>query len=317
MEEYYYNDGTTKAQGPHNLSEIRDLSQDGTLKPKSFVWRPGDPQWQELKLLPEYKEIMEGSPHCDHERSVISKALKEEIPATGEKPQEVQVRQTAEDKEEAKEEVEEEEAKRPTRHQLLRLIRKDLDALWDCQREAIIAAVKDSELEETYQATRKQNKDIYKRIEEAALTYWRSSGLLRRWIDDLTWQDADFTRRLRGKNEFERYLDLQQWLEDRKVAEYSGCYSFRSGKKYVYVGRATALKDRMKQYEKSKYFLLPELTVRVIIPKYKTQISKMERLLILLHQPEENRNTGDVGKNPVDDCLAFIRSEVKELLTDF
>jgi hypothetical protein len=172
-------------------------------------------------------------------------------------------------------------------------------------------------LEEAYQATRKQNKDIYKRIEEAALIYWRRSGLLRQWIGDLTWQDADFSRRLKGKDEFERYADLQEWLENKQVSEYSGCYCFKAGKKYVYVGRATVLRDRLKQYEKSKYLLLSDTTVRVIIPKYKTQIGKMERLLILLHEPEENRNTGDTGKNPVDDCLAFIRNEVKELLTDF
>ena len=40
-------------------------------------------------------------------------------------------------------------------------------------------------------------------------------------------------------------------------------------------------------------------------------------MLILLHEPEESKNTGDTGKNPVDNCLNFIRSEVKELLTDF
>jgi hypothetical protein len=55
----------------------------------------------------------------------------------------------------------------------------------------------------------------------------------------------------------------------------------------------------------------------VLVPKYKTQIGKMERMLILLYEPEENRNAGDSGKNPVDDCLNFIRNEVKELLTDF
>lgn len=317
MEEYYYSDGTPKPKGPHNAAELRELLHEQIIKPSSLVWRPGDAAWQELQSLPEYKEISAEALKCDHENTVISKALKEEAPAPNEKPQVVATTQTAEDKAEVKEEADEDEAKKVTRHQLLRTVRRDLDALWECQREAIISAIKDVELDESYQATRKQNKDIYKEIEEAAITYWRISGLLRKWIGDLTWQDADFTRRLRGKNEFDRFTDLHQWLEDKQVAEYSGCYCFKSAKKYIYVGRATTLRDRLKQYEKSKYLLLPDLTVRIIIPKYKTQIGKMERMLILLHEPEENRNSGDTGKNPVDDCLNFIRNEVKELLTDF
>jgi len=270
-----------------------------------------------LHKLPDFPQLQAEPQKCDHENSIISKALQEEPPAPNEKPQIVAAGQTAEDKAEVKAEADEEASRKLTRHQLLRIVRKDLDALWECQREAIIAAIRDQELDEVYQSTQRQNKDIYKRIEEAAIDYWRISGLLRKWIGDLTWQDADFSRRLRGKNEFERYADLQQWLEDKQVAEYSGCYCFKVGKKYTYVGRATVLRDRLKQYEKSKYFLLDDITVRVLVPKYKTQIGKMERMLILLHEPEENKNSGDSGKNPVDDCLNFIRSEVKELLTDF
>ena len=317
MEEYYYSDGTEKAKGPHNAAEIRELLQEQLINPSTPMWSPGDTGWQELQRLPEYKEITGEAPKCDHENTVISKALKETPPAPDEKPQVVISSQTAEDKAEVKDEVAQDEAKKATRHQLLRTVRKDLDALWECQREAIISAIKDVELDESYQATRAQNKQLYKEIEKSALNYWRISGLLRRWVGNLTWQDADFSRRLRGTNEFERYADLHQWLEDKQVAEYSGCYCIKSARKYIYAGRATVLRERFKQYEKSKYFLLPDLTIRIIIPKYKTQIGKMERMLILLHEPEENRNTGDTGKNPVDDCLNFIRNEVKELLTDF
>lgn len=317
MDEYYYCDKDRKPQGPHNASEIRELLKENLLIPTSLIWRPGDAAWQELQKLPEFPQIQGEPQKCDHESSIISKALKEELPAPDEKPQVVATTQTAEDKAEVKEEADEEEEKKLTRHQLLRIVRKDLDALWECQREAIIAAVRDQELDEAYQSTRRQNKDIYKRIEDAAINYWRISGLLRKWIGDLTWQDADFSRRLRGKDEFERYADMHRWLDDKQVADISGCYCFKAGKKYIYVGRATVLRDRLKQYEKSKYFLLNDLTVRVIVPKYKTQIGKMERMLILLHEPEENKNTGDSGKNPVDDCLNFIRNEVKELLTDF
>jgi hypothetical protein len=209
MQEFYYSDGTDKAKGSDNALEIRELLREQVIKPSSLIWRPGDPAWQELQNLPEYKEIISEPPKCDHENTIISKALKEELPALNEKPQVVTTNQTSEDKAEIKEEIEEDEAKKLTRHQLIRTVRKDLDALWECQREAIISAIKDVELEESYQATRKQNKDIYKDIENAALNYWRISGLLQKWIGDLTWQDADFSRRLRGKNEFERYADLQ------------------------------------------------------------------------------------------------------------
>jgi hypothetical protein len=39
--------------------------------------------------------------------------------------------------------------------------------------------------------------------------------------------------------------------------------------------------------------------------------------LILAHQPSENSTSGVIGKTPVDDCLDFIRGEIKELVTDF
>src|ERR1700683_625246 len=142
MEEYYYSDGTEKAKGPHNASEIRELLREHVISPSSLIWRPGDPSWQELQNLPEYKEIIVEPPKCDHENTVISKALKEEAPTSNEKPQVGASNQTAEDKAEVKEETEEDEAKKLTRHQLLRTIRRELDALWECQREAIISAIK-------------------------------------------------------------------------------------------------------------------------------------------------------------------------------
>lgn len=59
------------------------------------------------------------------------------------------------------------------------------------------------------------------------------------------------------------------------------------------------------------------LVIRIIVPKYKRQLNQLERLLILAHKPTENGTVGIVGKTPVDDCLEFIRGEIKELVTDF
>ncbi len=39
--------------------------------------------------------------------------------------------------------------------------------------------------------------------------------------------------------------------------------------------------------------------------------------MILTHQPSDNSDTGIAGRNPVDDCLDFIKGEIKELVTDF
>jgi hypothetical protein len=73
------------------------LLHEGTVKPESLVWSSKDHQWQELKLLPEYQEIIVAAPHCDHESTVIAKALREEIPAATEEPQVVSATQTPED----------------------------------------------------------------------------------------------------------------------------------------------------------------------------------------------------------------------------
>jgi hypothetical protein len=102
MDEYYYGDKDRKPQGPHNASEIRELLKEGQLTAASLIWRPGDASWQELQKLPEFP-LIQGEPQkCDHENSIISKALKEELPTPDEKPQVVAATQTAEDKQKSR-----------------------------------------------------------------------------------------------------------------------------------------------------------------------------------------------------------------------
>jgi hypothetical protein len=311
MYEYYYADNQ-KPQGPHTLGEIHDLQKDGIIDGETLIWRPGDTEWTKFSQLPEFIEQAVST-----EEGVIAKALKEtEHAPDSADAQKPIVEHSVEDAAEKKEEEAEEKVKRVSRHQLLRNIRKDLDALWDCQREALIAAVKDEELAEVYQATRKQNKEIYKRIEETTILFWRSSGVLRRWVEAYTWNDADFTRKLRGKSEAEKYDDLQQWLEDKEISGLTGCYCFKKEKQYIYVGRAECLSERIKQH-RQKFFFTYADSVRIIIPKYKTQVGKLERLLILQHDPTENGNLGESGRNPADNCFDFIKAEIQQLLVDF
>jgi hypothetical protein len=132
----------------------------------------------------------------------------------------------------------------------------------------------------------------------------------------MTWREHDFTYRLRGKAEADKYANLQAWLEESRLAELAGCYCFKNGREYIYIGQGGVLRDRIKQHEKKTYFTYAN-AVRIIIPRYKRQLNQLERLLILAHHPSENGTAGITGKTPVDDCLEFIRGEIKELITDF
>ena len=87
MQEFYYSDSAGKAQGPHNVAEIRDLLRDKIISPTSYIWRPGDPTWLPLEKISEYKEISAEAPSCDHENTVIAKALKEVPHSTDATPQ--------------------------------------------------------------------------------------------------------------------------------------------------------------------------------------------------------------------------------------
>jgi hypothetical protein len=46
-------------------------------------------------------------------------------------------------------------------------------------------------------------------------------------------------------------------------------------------------------------------------------LPRRAQLLILAHHPSENGTAGVIGKTPVDECLEFVRGEIKELVTDF
>jgi hypothetical protein len=93
------------------------------------------------------------------------------------------------------------------------------------------------------------------------------------------WREHDFTYRLRGKAEADKYANLQAWLEESRLAELAGCYCFKNGREYIYIGQGGVLRDRIKQHEKKTYFTYAN-AVRIIIPRYKRQLNQLERLLI-------------------------------------
>ena len=73
-----------------------------------------------------------------------------------------------------------------SKYQILRLIRTELDRLWECQRESMISSIKAEELPAYYVKTRKQSPDIKLNVENLALDYFRKSNVLKTWIHDLT-----------------------------------------------------------------------------------------------------------------------------------
>jgi hypothetical protein len=331
MEAYYYFDGQ-QTVGPHNLREMQELYALTAIKADTPVTRVGHSGWATLKefcdldapecqlldLGDDYYGQFHAPPTEEAAPAVMDEGPPaEQSPVSAEAEAEIaQILPTAEERESQIEEEEEAKRQRLTRHQLLRQVRSQLDQLWECQRESIIARIRFEPLDKVYEATRRKNREIYRSIEESAIEYWRRTGLLTCWIRDLTWREHDFTYRLRGRDEAEKYAGLQAWLDETRLAELAGCYCFKNGREYIYVGQAGCLRDRIKQHEKKTYFTYAS-AVRVIIPKNKRQMNQLERLLILAHQPADNGNRGVAGRTPVDDCLEFIEGEIKELITDF
>jgi hypothetical protein len=326
VEEYFYYDGR-ESLGPHSLRELQEIHSLSLINAQTPVIRKGEKDWQTLGA---YCDL--SAPECQPlglDRDVdalyipISQVsaeiqLNQDDDQTDEPIDQTQMdtaKATEEQQESMREEEETVREQRTTQHQLLRQIRAELDSLWESQRESIISRIRCEPLDKSYESTRRKNREIYCKIEENAIDYWRRSGLITAWIRELTWREHDFTVRLRGKTESEKYNNLQSWLEESQVADLAGCYCFKKGREYFYIGQGTVLRDRIKQHEKKTYFTY-STSARIVIPKYKRRLNQLERLLILAHEPSDNGTLGIAGKTPLDDCLEFIRGEIMELVTD-
>jgi len=311
MREYYYClDGKT-VDGPHSGREIAELYQKSVLKADTLVCAAGDKDWSALSTIqldlqaqpapavsapqpiPDNKDIVD----VDH--SAVASAGSDKD-ADDEKP----------DKETL------EEDKGLSKYQLLKAIRADLDLLWKAQRESLISHIRSVELDPAFETTRKQAKAIKVRVREACYQYWKRNKSYDTWIEELVWKDCDIQRRLRGVGCEEKYEDAKQWLTSAKLIDEAGCYCFKNGKQYLYIGKASVLSNRLHDHHHSVYFE-KATHLRIIIPRYKMWISRLERLLLLNYPDAEyNDATPEMGRNPADEILEMLASEMDDLLTD-
>jgi hypothetical protein len=287
MKEYYYClDGQT-TDGPHSEKEIAELSQNGVLKPETLVCAAGDKEWTPLKSanlnLEATPLVAPTAPIPTPQDADIVKVDHSAVASAG----------SDADAEEEKEDTEKpDEEKDLGKYQLIKAVRADLDLLWKAQRESLICRVRGIELDSSYETTRKQAKTIKGRVKESCLLYWKKSKSYDAWIEELVWKDCDIQRRLRGEGCEEKYEDARQWLTEAKLIDEAGCYCFKEGKQYLYIGKAGAgeytLGRRLHDHRRSVFFE-HATHLRIIIPRYKTWISRLERLL-LLNYPDAQYN---------------------------
>jgi hypothetical protein len=184
----------------------------------------------------------------------------------------------------------------------------------------LISHISGNDLDPSFETTRKQAKIIKDRVKNSCLLYWTKTNAYSCWIEELVWKDCDIQRRLRGTGCEEKYEDAREWLTNAKLIDEAGCYCFKNGKEYLYIGKAgtgdSNLGRRLRDHRRSVYFE-HATHLRIIIPRYKMWISKLERLLLLNHpNAQYNDATPTMGSNPADDTLELLLSEMDDLLKD-
>lgn len=264
MKEYYYClDGQT-SDGPHSEREIVELFHSGVLKAETFICAAGDKDWTLLKnanLNMEAQNVTVPSqpPAAPLDADIVS-VDHSAVASTG----------SDSDSDEEKEEKEKQSQDKDLgKYQLIKAIRADLDLLWKAQRESLISHIRGIDLDPAYETTRKQAKSIKDRVKHSCLQYWTKTNAYDTWIEELVWKDCDIQRRLRGTGCEEKYEDAKQWLTDAKLIDEAGCYCFKSGKEYLYIGKAgtgeSNLGRRLRDHRHSVYFE-HATHLRIIIP---------------------------------------------------
>ncbi len=312
MKSYFYCiDGQT-VEGPISSDQLLDYLKKGILIPETPLCLPGEKDWHPLKdcLITEQTPSSTSTPPPPEKE--IEAVPDIDLQAVREAGSDQMESENDEEPILSKKDSSQTLPKRITKGEYLRLISKDLDLLWHAQRESILARIADEELDAEFETTRKQTRDITKRIEQSTIEYWRRSQLLEKWVAEMVWQETDLVRWLRGENSVEKFEDVKSWLSKAKIWEKAGCYAFLRHKEYLYIGQTTLLSDRLKD----RFYYGDATHLRIIIPRDKRWIGKVERLLILAHSPRFNKQDGERGNNPADNCLGFIRHEIKELVTD-
>jgi len=197
-------------------------------------------------------------------------------------------------------------------------IRKVFQELWTKQVERIVAVIRNKEPHRKFEVTAKEFRDIRNKLNDMIVEFWRKEGTLNEWIADLTWGEpsevGDYLFKLYAKTPDEKMNELRDHLIRTKIDQLEGCYCFISGNEYLYIGQTTkkTLTIRILQGHKGKAFWLTADTVRILIPSHMAKAKRIERLLILAHNPKENELAGE-KRSQADDVLDLIETELEEL----
>lgn len=306
---FFFYDGTN-VLGPHSGAELSQMFHAGLIKTDTQICTANDHGWKLLK----------------------------DFPLLLEKPSEGTRRGSGEVKPEGDQEVKREAGKIVVTNDdddpddeeemftPIRSVRGLLNDLWEAQRESIIAKIKDEKLDEKYEKKRKEHTEIKAKVEELILEYWRRGKVLDAWIRDLTWEGknqdgeperGDYRKKLKVGDLDGNFEMAMEWIEAVGISKLAGCYAFREGKgNYIYIGETDNLGRRLKQHE-GQEFWSRATHLRILIPDRSTSVLKLERLLILKHQPERNKHDGITTEgSKADEVLDLITTEINELLID-
>jgi len=300
----FYFDGTSVV-GSHTAREIQELFQSGKLKEDTQICTANDHTWKLLKDFPHLMTKPEEVKRPFVEKPETTPPDNTKKPPSG-----------AIENDDDEEDDEEDERLTP-----IKSIRALLNDLWEAQRESIIARVKNEDLSERHEKKRKEHGEIKDSIEELVLEYWRRSKVLDDWIRDLIWESedekGDYTRKLKKGDSDANFATAIKWVEALGVDETAGCYALREGKNnYIYIGKAEGLKRRLQQHEGMEFWA-KATHLRLLIPQHKASVLKLERLLLLKHDPERNKIAGHSTQGSrADQVLEMINAEINELLTD-
>jgi hypothetical protein len=304
MKKYYYN-GEEEAMGPYTRGQIFRFLEDGIITPEILVFREDDANWAPIGEHPDFQDA--GTDPSEPEETDLPEPSAEEQMSTIEDQAKLDI---------TKAEI----------PKLLQSIRGEMDVLWECQREAILARVMDDDLDEDLKKIRKESTKTYARVEKMVIDYWRKDGQLLNWIKSHINKHADYTFPISmDDTRSMRMQKIRSWLKTTNLAKLRGCYCWKKDDEYLYVGQSSDLESRVSSYE-DKYFFKDATHIRILIPRfhnrrkkqhYKPRLNGLERLLLLQYQPIKNKDkNGHKGYNNADECLNYIMGEVKELATD-
>lgn len=299
----FYFDGTSVV-GSHTAREIQELFQSGKLKEDTQICTANDHTW---RLLKEFPLLMEKPKEA--ERPFVEQPTQAQ-PDNARKQTGAKV-----DQDDDEDDEEDEERLTP-----IKSIRALLNDLWEAQRESIISKIKNEELSEKHERKRKEHTEIKNSVEELVLEYWRRSKVLDAWIRDLIWEGedekGDYRKKLKKGDSDANFATALKWVEDLGLDETAGCYAFREGKEYIYIGKANELKKRLEQHEGMEFWGRAT-HLRLLVPQHKASVFRLERLLLLKYDPKKNKNWGiSTEGSKADQVMELINAEINELLTD-